>query len=250
MTFELGITVDQSDPIGEAAACPAPIVQLLIGDPQSWKTPKLGYPAGPEALRDAAESAGVGIYVHAPYVINVASTNNRIRIPSRKPLQQHVSMAARIGARGVIVHGGHVTANDDPEQGYENWFKAVDGLDLDCPILIENIAGGSHAMTRHLDSIARLWEAIGTASDFDRGGVLPRHLPCACLRRGSFRHRGAVARDHRAHRSGAPQRLPGTPPGRALIGMPIWGRARSIRSCWWTWSARRPRRPSWRPTAA
>jgi len=170
MTFELGITVDQSDPIGEAAACPAPIVQLLIGDPQSWKTPKLGYPAGPEALRDAAESAGVGIYVHAPYVINVASTNNRIRIPSRKLLQQHVSMAARIGARGVIVHGGHVTANDDPEQGYENWFKAVDGLHLDCPILIENTAGGSHAMTRHLDSIARLWEAIGTASDFDRVG--------------------------------------------------------------------------------
>ncbi|WP_341729241.1 deoxyribonuclease IV [Brooklawnia sp.] len=170
MTFELGITVDQSDPINEALTCPAPIVQLQIGDPQSWKAPSLGYQGGPQALREAAEAAGVGIYVHAPYVINVASTNNRIRIPGRKLLQQHVSMAAEIGARGVIVHGGHVTANDDPAKGYENWFKAIDGLRLDCPVLIENTAGGAHAMARYLDSIAKLWEAISAASDFDQVG--------------------------------------------------------------------------------
>ncbi|NLA29294.1 MAG: deoxyribonuclease IV [Propionibacterium sp.] len=170
MTFELGISVDQSDPINDASICPAPIVQLQIGDPRSWKAPELGYEGGPQALRRAAEEAGVGIYVHAPFVINLASTNNRIRIPSRKLLQQHVSMAADLGARAVIVHGGHVTAKDDPQIGFENWFKAVDGLRLDCPILIENTAGGSHAMARHLDSIARLWEAISVASDFDQVG--------------------------------------------------------------------------------
>lgn len=170
MTFELGMTVDQSDPVGEALRGQVPIVQIQIGDPQSWKAPKLDFEGGPEALREQAEQAGVGIYVHAPYVINVASTNNRIRIPSRKILQQHVSAAAAIGARGVIVHGGHVTANDDPAQGYVNWFKAVDGLRLECPILIENTAGGSHAMARYLDSIGRLWEQLAKASDFDQVG--------------------------------------------------------------------------------
>ena len=29
------------------------------------------------------------------------------------------------------------------------------------PILIENTAGGNHAMARHFDSIARLWDAVG-----------------------------------------------------------------------------------------
>ena len=39
----------------------------------------------------SAEAAGVDLYVHAPYIVNVATTNNRIRIPSRKLLQQHAS---------------------------------------------------------------------------------------------------------------------------------------------------------------
>ena len=47
--------------------------------------------------RAAAEAADVALYVHAPYVLNVATTNNRIRIPSRKLLQQTVDLAAEVG---------------------------------------------------------------------------------------------------------------------------------------------------------
>lgn len=170
MNLELGAHVDQSDPVAEALARGAQIVQHFIGDPQGWKTPVLAHPGGSAALREAAEQAGIGIYVHAPYVINVASTNNRIRIPSRKLLQQQVSAAAAIGARGVIVHGGHVGADDDPAVGYENWYKAVNGLRMECPILIENTAGGANAMARTVEGIEWLWRAISAASDFDSVG--------------------------------------------------------------------------------
>ena len=162
--LELGAHVDQADPIAEAQARGARIVQHFIGNPQSWQAPAVAYPGGPAALKQAAEQAGIGIYVHAPYVINVASTNNRIRIPSRKLLQQQVRAAAAIGARGVIVHGGHVGAGDDLLAGYENWFKAVDGLGLECPIFIENTAGGANAMARTLAGIELLWEAVSAAS--------------------------------------------------------------------------------------
>jgi deoxyribonuclease-4 len=101
--------------------------------------------------------------VHAPYIVNVATTNNRIRIPSRKLLQQHVDAAAEIGAKGLIVHGGHVNKDDDPEKGFDNWRKAVEATDLKVPLLIENTAGGDNAMTRHLDRIGRVWDAISTA---------------------------------------------------------------------------------------
>ena len=40
--------------------------------------------------------------------VNVASPNNRIRIPSRKNLAQAAEAADAIGAAGLIVHGGHV----------------------------------------------------------------------------------------------------------------------------------------------
>ncbi|PIE26270.1 MAG: deoxyribonuclease IV [Micrococcales bacterium] len=168
--MKLGAHVDQQDPVAEAAARKTGIVQHFLGDPQSYQGPQIRYPGGAEALRSAAEQAGVDLYVHAPYIINVASTNNRIRIPSRKLLQQHIDAAARIGAKGLIVHGGHVTKNDDPAAGYDNWRKAVESCDVKLPLLIENTAGGNNAMTRHVDSIARVWEAISDADGFDRVG--------------------------------------------------------------------------------
>jgi len=112
--------------------------------------------------------------VHAPYIINVATANNRIRIPSRKLLQQHMDAAAEIGAKGLIVHGGHVGGKGDPagdiEKGFDNWRKAVEATDIKIPLLIENTAGGDHAMARQLDRIAGVWEAISSADGFDDVG--------------------------------------------------------------------------------
>jgi len=101
--------------------------------------------------------------VHAPCVINVATSNNRIRIPSRKLLTQQLEAAASIGAKGLIVHGGHVLKDDDPDIGYDNWRKCVERIDLAVPLLIENTAGGDNAMARRLERIARLWEAVSSA---------------------------------------------------------------------------------------
>ena len=167
---QIGAHVDQQDPVAEAVARKADLSQFFLGDPQGWKGPKIAYEGGAEALKAAAEEAGVALYVHAPYVLNVATTNNRIRIPSRKLLQQQVNAAAEIGAAGVIVHGGHVLKDDDPEVGFDNWRKCVDRLDLPVPLLIENTAGGTNAMARHLERIERVWEAISKASGFENVG--------------------------------------------------------------------------------
>jgi deoxyribonuclease-4 len=169
-TVAIGAHVDQSDPIAEARARRAPHVQFFLGDPQGYRGPEIRYEGGAEALRRDAEEAGIGLYVHAPYIVNVATTNNRIRIPSRKLLQQHVDAAAAIGARGLVVHGGHVNKDDDPEKGFDNWRKAVEAVDLALPLLIENTAGGENAMTRHLDRIGRVWDAIATTEQADLVG--------------------------------------------------------------------------------
>ena len=168
--LRIGAHVDQADPVAEAKARNAPLVQFFLGDPQGYKGPEVRYAGGPEGLRDDAAAAGIDLYVHAPYIVNVATTNNRIRIPSRKLLQQHVDAAAEIGAKGLIVHGGHVNKADDPEKGFDNWRKAVEATDLKVPILIENTAGGDNAMTRYLERIAGVWEAISRAEGFEKVG--------------------------------------------------------------------------------
>ena len=151
-------------PLQDAVACGAKVAQFFLGDPQGWKGPVI--PGGdPGALRDAYAAADVDVYIHAPYVINVASTNNRIRIPSRKLLDQHLKAAAAIGAKGLIVHGGHVTGDVDPATGVANWVKAIEQIDRPLPLLIENTAGGNGAMARSLEAIARLWEGVSAAAD-------------------------------------------------------------------------------------
>ena len=149
------------DPLADAVARGADLVQLFLGDPQGWAAPVFPHPDGAAGLRAAAAEAGLDVVVHAPYRINVASPNNRIRIPSRKLLQQHVDAAAEVGAIALVVHGGHVGAGGDLDAGFDSWRKCVERLELRCPVLIENTAGGEGAMARRLDAIGRLWDAVG-----------------------------------------------------------------------------------------
>ncbi|NUW44580.1 deoxyribonuclease IV [Nonomuraea rhodomycinica] len=155
----IGAHVGQDDPAAHAAAVGAEVVQFFLGDPQGYAKPVL--PDKPVE--------GVDVFIHAPYLVNVATTNNRIRIPSRKLLAQHLEAAAGLGAKGLIVHGGHVNKSDDPQAGFDNWRKVFERLECPIPVLIENTAGGGNAMARKLERIARLWDAL---DGFDVGFCL------------------------------------------------------------------------------
>jgi deoxyribonuclease IV len=168
----IGPHLHEGDPLTEAKAIGANAVQFFLGDPQDWKAPSFPEGREPARIRADFEAAGVSAYVHSPYPMNLASTNNRIRIPSRKILEQQLNAAAAIGAAGLIVHGGHVTAADDPAEGYDNWRKAIERVKRPLPMLIENTAGGEGAMARSLDNLARLWDAIGVAGDQNVGFCL------------------------------------------------------------------------------
>jgi deoxyribonuclease-4 len=166
-----GLTEDNElldgGPIARAAEMDADGVQVFLADPQGWKAP------APRPDADDLRDGEITVVVHAPYVLNVATTNNRIRIPSRKLLDQHARAAAAVGALGLVVHGGHVLAKDDPAAGVDNWRKTftrqAETGGFAVPLLIENTAGGGNAMARDLDALARLWEAVG---EFGAGFVL------------------------------------------------------------------------------
>ena len=163
MTLAIGAHVGNADPISEASARKADLVQFFASNPQSWKKPQ---------PRDDAEflrTAGLPIYLHAPYLVNVVSPNNRIRIPSRKILADTCTAAEEIGATAVIVHGGHVEDEEDVDAGFPRWRKALETRESDVQLLIENTAGGGNAVARQVEVIERLWAEIG---DLDVGFCL------------------------------------------------------------------------------
>jgi deoxyribonuclease IV len=157
--MRIGAHVRDDDPLRAAAERGAEVVQFFLCDPQSWDPPKVH----PQTA--ALHEAGLTIFIHSPYPLNVASTNNRIRMPSRKAVTDHAKVAAEVGAKGLVVHGGHVNRGEDPAVGIDNWRKMferqADKGGFAVPILVENTAGGDNAMARRWDMLARLWDRIG-----------------------------------------------------------------------------------------
>ena len=145
------------------------------------------------------------VYVHAPYVVNLASPNNRIRIPSRKILQQACDGAADINATAVIVHGGHVEAGEDEADGFERWVKGLQQLETTVPG-----AAREHRRRRpcHGPQVRHAGPAVGPHRPV-RHRLLPRHLPRPRRRRDRHRRGRPHPRHHRPHRPRALQRLEG-----------------------------------------
>ncbi|MCL1600101.1 MAG: deoxyribonuclease IV [Actinomycetia bacterium] len=151
----IGSHVSPQDPLGEAEARQADAVQIFMSNPQQWKAPI------PREDTELLKASPIEFYVHAPYLLNLASPNNRVRIPSRKALAQTVEAATTIGARGVIVHGGSVGPDEEQAVGFERWRKALDSFDVTVPVLVENTAGKGNSIMHDLENYGPLWEQIG-----------------------------------------------------------------------------------------
>jgi len=158
----VGAHVAPERPLETAAAIGADCVQIFLSDPQGWEKPPARDDA-PELQRSA-----LPVYVHAPYLVNVCSPRNNVRYGSRKILQQTCDAAGEVRAAGVIVHAGH--ADDSVEEGVGRWVRTLEMLRSDVPVLIENTAGGTNAVGRRFDALARLWDAVsGATTDVELG---------------------------------------------------------------------------------
>ena len=163
--MKIGAHIGPAEPLRGAAEREADLVQVFLSNPQSYKTP-LPRADAPDLL-----ASSIDIYVHAPYIMNPANPESRIRIPSRKTIAETMAAAAAIGAKGVIVHGGHVGDDEDVTVGFERWRKVFEYQHepWTVPLLVENTAGGGNAVVRELSNYGPLWEEIG---EFNAGVVL------------------------------------------------------------------------------
>jgi deoxyribonuclease IV len=155
----LGAHVPSPDPLSAAAERGAELAQVFLSPPRAWRPPR------PRPDAAVLRAADLPLYVHTPYLVNVVAGDPTVRERSHASVQATCDVAATIGARGVVVHGGQLPRGADPADGHATWRTMLDRLETTVPVLIENTAGGDNAMARHIEPLARLWEAIdGTAT--------------------------------------------------------------------------------------
>ena len=127
---------------GAALGCE--VIQIFSRPPQSWAVKAI---TDDEALayRQASKANKIEVtYIHAPYLINLASSTPRTRHGSVTMLRQELDRGTQIGARAMMFHPG--SAKDVGEAKgvqmvIEGLNRILDGYKGTCQLLIEISAG-------------------------------------------------------------------------------------------------------------
>jgi deoxyribonuclease IV len=96
--------------VGNARAVGCESLQVFVSNARGWAPPPVD-PAADERFRVDLAAAGLSpLFVHAPYLVNLASASPVTRGRSGRAVAAALAKAAAIGAAGVVVHAGQALA--------------------------------------------------------------------------------------------------------------------------------------------
>lgn len=135
--------------VDRATALGAESFQIFGAAPQMWRR-KTHPDEHTEAFREKFRRAKLrSAFVHAVYLINLASPDDELWRKSTDTLVAELEIAARIGAEGVIVHvGSHMGTGFDaalPRMA-AGITEALDRTADDAMLLLENNAGAGRSV--------------------------------------------------------------------------------------------------------
>ena len=146
-----------------AAAVGAEAIQVFVSNPRGW-APSAGDAAQDAAAGEQAKLAGIPVFVHAPYLVNLGSPDPRIRDLSAGALRHSLARGAQIGARGVVVHTGSAVGTDRAmalRQVRECLLPMLDDLTGDGPdLLLEPMAGQGHMLCSAVADLGPYLDAL------------------------------------------------------------------------------------------
>jgi deoxyribonuclease IV len=140
----------------------AECAQIFLSNPRAW-APPASTPEETAAFRDAWSASGLGpLAAHAPYVVNVASTNPGFLERSRELSAATVREADRVGVDVVVLHSG-TGAVGEPEAARRRAatsLREVLGAAARTRVAVELMAGTSGAVASTIDEARALLDAV------------------------------------------------------------------------------------------
>ncbi len=133
------------------------IIQIFSRPPQSWAVKPIAQKDA-DAFKVAMKANNIeACYIHSPYLINLASTNNRTRHGSVTMLRQELDRGTQIGARAMMFHPGSakdVSRAKGVKMVTAGLNRILDGYKGSCQLLIEISAGAGAVMGDTFEEIA------------------------------------------------------------------------------------------------
>jgi deoxyribonuclease-4 len=147
--------------IRAANECGADAIQVFISNPRAWAAPRISAKES-DAFGEAWAQSGLGpMFVHAPYVVNLASPVPEFLDRSIDVVRRSVAAASSVGANGYVVHAG----SGGPGEPAEAFHRAVSALRAvppqgDCDVVVELTAGTAGSVAATFPEAARLFDAV------------------------------------------------------------------------------------------
>src|SRR5438552_1376781 len=150
--------------VDSALACGARAAQIWGSNPRAWAHPNVA-PARSEEFRHAWREARIGpLFLHAPYMVNVASPNEDFRRRSVDLARATVALSESIGADGVVVHAGAGGATTERARAVAAAAASLrtiaDAADT-TSVLVELTAGGVGSVASTFEQARELLEGAG-----------------------------------------------------------------------------------------
>ncbi len=133
----------------------APVAQVFLRSPRAWAERRFA----PEDLAAFDEPGAPALFVHASYLVNLASPDDELFERSVAALAGDLVNASRAGARGVVLHPGSHRGSG----AGAGVARVAEGLDrvladpaITTPVLLENTAGAGDTVGRTLEELAAI----------------------------------------------------------------------------------------------
>ena len=151
--------------VANAKRIGADAIQFFGASPQMWvaRGPK---EEEAKRFREAYRASGINAaYLHAAYLVNLASSNDIFYLKSVKSLVDHMHIAEALGINGLIFHVGSSKGMSRAAalaQEIEGMKRVLDEVPGTTQLLMENTAGGGEKIGATVEEMAHLFKEVNS----------------------------------------------------------------------------------------
>ncbi|MBU1895288.1 deoxyribonuclease IV [Patescibacteria group bacterium] len=141
----------------------AECIQIFGTSPRQWKV-SLPTEDIIKKFKQAQKKSGISpVFLHASYLINLASPENRLYYGSISHLAEELKIVEVLGAQGLVFHLGS-SKDGSKADGIKKIIKGIKEVLAKAPgkaqLIMENTAGGGNKIGAELEDLGKIYKGV------------------------------------------------------------------------------------------
>ena len=160
--------IDITPKLAHELGCEA--MQIFTRSPYAGKTPELKPEVAKKFKEDCKKYEIKNVYIHAPYFINLASADNRIKYGSISAIKTELERASMLGAKYLVTHIGSTKDLGETEAikiTIESLEKALGEYKGTAKLLLENSSGAGKIIGAKFEELGKILKPLKKYKSLD-----------------------------------------------------------------------------------